>query len=140
MKTILITLTALISLTAYAEGVTPISSGDISLSEASSRIISVTSTCPKSNQNMNCFTMGAMVSIQVTLGGCLDRLGGHFSSFEVVDGKGVLHFGAINIFNKASRTARCIVQNSEIVNIYVPFEGEIELKEMNYDGSVKPLR
>lgn len=72
---------------------------------------------------------------KVSLNGCLDNFGGHFSKFELIDGKGVIYFGAINITNKASMTARCVAQPFKIVKLKIAHEGEFELVNMDFTGS-----
>jgi hypothetical protein len=139
MKSLLLLALATVSLNSFANGVTPLKAGDKSISKAHSKIISVTSICPQSPVATTCAAFGSIVKIEVSLDGCIDRLGGSFSSFEEVNGTGVLTFAAINIFNKASLTAMCIQQNKQTVTVYVPYEGEITLKDMNYDGEIKPM-
>jgi hypothetical protein len=140
MKTLILLVTTLFSVSSFAVGVTPLVKGDISLSKADARIISVTPVCPHLPGEMHCNVVGSMVKIAVDLGGCVDRMGGYFSSFNVVSGKGVLNFGAIHIFNKASLTAICTQEvKASMVDIYVPFEGEVVLGDLNYDGEIKPL-
>lgn len=136
MKTLL-TLIAFVCLTSQAfsqEAVTNLEKGDMNLSNAEAKIVSVRPICPRVPGRMTCMAIGSVVTVEVTLNGCLDRLGGYFAKFDFVDNKGILHFGAINIFNKASMTARCVKIPTKRIDLHVPFEGQIELEEMNYTG------
>jgi hypothetical protein len=47
----------------------------------------------------------------------------------------VIYFGAINITNKASMTARCVAQPFKIVKLKIAHEGEFELVNMDFTGS-----
>lgn len=132
----LFTLVCLLGLSsAFAQYTTDLNSGDLSLSQASAEIVKTSLICPVTEGGIRCMAYGSNVSVKITMNGCVDRLGGYFSKFEEVNGKGVLHFGAINIFNKTSMLARCIKMPSEIVTVSVPFEGEIELVEMPFTGT-----
>jgi hypothetical protein len=138
MKAVLVLITFLYVQAVSAGGFTPLDKKDLSLSQAKGKISNVQEMCPHIPGRMSCMAYGSTVTVKVTLGGCLDRLGGHFSKFEVIDGHGVLYFGAINIANTASRTARCVAAPFEIVKIGVPYEGEIELVNIDYIGTAKP--
>jgi hypothetical protein len=135
-----LTLIALVSLqTAFAQEVTELKRGDLSLSGASAKITSVKPLCPSVPGQVSCAAVGSMVKVKVSLGGCLDTLGGYFSSFKIVNGKGVLSFGAINIANEGSRVARCYTAPIAIVTIYVPFEGKtVVLEQMDFRGNNLP--
>ena len=135
MKAI-ITLIAMICMhSAMASDVTELKKGDMNLSQAFGTITKVREICPSVPGRMRCMAVGSVVTVKVALHGCLDSLGGTFSKFEHIDGKGVIYFGAINIFNKASMTARCVAQPFKLVELHVPFEGEIELVNMDFTGS-----
>lgn len=140
MKTLLALLTFVVSQSLYADRIAPIKKGDMSLSQAKGEIISVREICPKVPGRATCMAIGSIVEIEVSLQGCVDRLGGHFSKFEVVDGKGVLYFGAINIDNEVSRRAICVKAPTEMISVQVPFEGEIELVNLNYKGTALSIR
>lgn len=120
---------------AFAQFSTPLNSGDLSLSQAHAEIEKIAKICPVTEDGMSCMAYGSVVSVKITLNGCVDRLGGYFSRFEEVNGKGVLHFGAINIFNKQSMLARCVKIPTQTVTLSVPFEGEIELVETPFFGT-----
>lgn len=135
MKTVLAFMALFTMQQAFAQNVTELRNGDIGLSKASGEIVSVREICPQVPGRFSCMAHGSVIEVKVNLNGCLDRLGGHYTKFEVIDGKGILYFGAINISTKASRTARCIQQAFEKVSVNVPFEGEIELVELDYTGS-----
>lgn len=136
MKTLL-TLIAFVCMTSQAfaqDGTTDLKSGDMNLSKADAKIVAVREICPRVPGRMTCMAIGSVVTVEVTLNGCLDRLGGHFAKFDFANNKGTLHFGAINIFNKASMTARCVKIPTKRIELHVPFEGEIELVDMDYTG------
>ncbi|MCM2351247.1 MAG: hypothetical protein NDI69_14595 [Bacteriovoracaceae bacterium] len=119
---------------AFTQDITSFEKGDLHFSKAHSELISVNQICPPRPDRISCRAFGSIAKVRVTLNACLDRFGGHFSRFEVIDGKGVLFFGAINIFNQSSTTARCVRAPTEIITINVPFEGEIELAPLNFRG------
>lgn len=139
MKTFLVLL-ALVCMqqTAFAEGVTELKKDDLSISQADAKIVSVREICPPAPGGIRCMAVGSVVSVKVTLGGCLDRFGGYFSRFEQINGKGYLFFSAINIFNKGSTVARCVRIPTHNVTIHVPYEGQIELVELEYMGESRP--
>lgn len=139
MKTFLVLL-ALVCMqqTAFADGVTALKKDDLSISQADAKIVSVKKICPASPGGISCMAFGSRVIVKVTLNGCLDRFGGYFSRFETINGKGYLFFSAINIFNKASTVARCVRAPSQNVEIHVPYEGQIELVELEYMGDILP--
>lgn len=122
-----------------ANDITALKSGDLSLSQAFGEIISVSKICPAYPGRVTCMAYGSVVKVKVNLSGCLDHMGGYFTKFEQIDNKGVLYFGAINIFNKASMVARCVRPPSETVSITIPFEGEIELMNLDYTGMTPSL-
>lgn len=135
MKAI-ITLIAMICMhSAMASDITKLQKGDTHLSQAFGKITNVREMCPSVPGRMRCMAIGSVVTIKVGLNGCLDNFGGYFSKFEHIDGKGVIYFSAINIFNKASMTARCVAQPFRTVELHVPFEGEIEIVNMDFTGS-----
>ena len=119
----------------FAQGMTDLKSGDLALSQAQARIVDVKKICEPNADGASCRAYGSVVKIKVTMNGCIDHLGGTFSHFTEVEGKGVLSFGAVNISNKASQVTRCVQAPSEIVTVGVPFEGEIELAAMNFKGA-----
>ena len=130
------TLIAMICMhSAMAQDSTVLQKGDANLSQAIGTISSVRPICPQVPGRMHCMAVGSVVTVKVALHGCLDNLGGYFSKSEFIDGKGVIYFGAINIFNKASMTARCVSQPFKLVELHVPFEGEIEIVNMDFTGS-----
>lgn len=132
----LITLIAMICMhSALATDITELKKGDSHLSAATAKITKVREMCPSIPGRMRCMAIGSVVTVKVMLNGCLDNFGGYFSKFEHIDGKGVIYFGGINIFNKASMTARCVAQPFKLVELHVPFEGQIELVNMDYTGS-----
>jgi hypothetical protein len=133
MKAILTLLALIFVQQVAASEVTDLRNGDLSLSQASAEIISVRPICPANPGGRRCMAYGSVVSIKVTLNGCLDHMGGYFSRFE----GSTLYFGAINIFNKASMTARCVRIPTETVTINVPYEGSIELVDMDFTGMTK---
>ncbi|MBA2405727.1 MAG: hypothetical protein H0V66_13200 [Bdellovibrionales bacterium] len=138
MKMFLALLTLVTLQTAFAQEYTKLKDGDMNLSGAEAKITSVKPVCPRVPGQVSCMAYGSIVKIKVSLNGCLDTLGGHFSSFKIVNGKGVLAFGAINIANESSRVAMCYALPVEIVTIHVPFEGKVELEKMEFRGNILP--
>jgi hypothetical protein len=78
------------------------------------------------------FNNKSEIEIEITLPGCLDRMAGYSYSFKEINGKGILFFSALSISNKASLTTRCFVANQKFVKVLVPFDGDIELKQLNF--------
>jgi len=114
MKFLLI-LVSLLSLNdAFAQGLTDLKNGDTSLSQAHAQIIEVKKVCEPNEYGASCRAYGSSVKIKVTMIGCIDHLGGTFSNSEVT---------------------RCVQAPSEIVTVSVPFEGQIELVQMNFKGA-----
>ncbi len=138
MKTLFILMSALFLQTAQATDVTELKSGDLSLSPATAKITDVREMCPAVTGGIRCMAVGSIVSVKITLDGCMDNFGGYFSKFEVIENKGYLFIGSINIFNKASMVTRCVHAPTKIVQLHVPFEGEIELVKMEYMGGDNP--
>jgi hypothetical protein len=128
-----ITLLALFSVQAFAE--TELESGDLKLSAAHAQIISVSPICPRTPGGISCMAIGSTIKVKVFLNGCLDRLGGYSSKVELVDGKAVLYFSAINIATEASEKVRCIQQASKMVSIYTTYEGPVELVNLDFTGA-----
>lgn len=114
----------------FAGEITPLEKGDRHLSTANAEIVSIKEICPSVPGRVRCMAYGSVVKVKVTMTGCLDRMGGYFHDFTVSEGKGILSFGAINIFNKASMTARCVRMPTETLTLNVPFEGDIEMRAM----------
>lgn len=137
MKT-LITLIALVcAQPSFAQEGTKLVKGDLMLTAATAEIISVKEVCPRVPGQMSCMAIGSVITLKVSLDGCLDRLGGYSSKFEIVDGRVVLYFGGINISNKDSMKAFCLQAPTEIVKIYTTFEGNIELVNLDFNGMKK---
>lgn len=137
MKTLFAILSLISLQTAFAQDVTELVKGDLAISQAEASIVSVKDICPSNRGGMTCLAYGSIVQINVGLNGCLDTYGGHFSKFEVVDGKGIIYFSAINIENVASKTARCLVRPFKTVQLSIPFEGQIELVNTDFTGAVR---
>ena len=136
---LLLALIAFASLqTAFAQEYTALEEGDHSLSAADAKITSVKPMCPRNPNGMSCMAFGSMVKVKIALYSCVDSFGGYFSSFEVVNGKGVLSVGAININNERAASVRCYAPSFKSVSIYVPFEGKISVENMEYRGSIIP--
>ena len=85
MKLILLFLLSLPQ--AFAEGVTELKDGDLKLSQADAKIISVSPICPFNPGGVRCMAVGKIITVKVTMKGCLDRFGGHFSKFQVLKKK-----------------------------------------------------
>ncbi len=138
MKKFLSLVVLVASHAAFADTFTPIQNGDMSLSGARAEIVSIQPRCPKVPGQMSCMAYGSQVRIKVTLRGCVDRLGGFFSSFDEIDRKPVLSFGAVNVTNRASMAARCVQAPVQFVDVYVPYEGrDIVLKPLHFVGSAR---
>lgn len=114
---------------------TLIKSGDTSISGAIGTIVDSGPICPSAPGQVSCMAVGTIVTVSVGLGGCLDNFGGYHHSFRVKNGMGVLSFGGLRIANKASMTARCVRMPTAEVKIYVPFEGQIALENLEYTVS-----
>lgn len=123
---------------AFAEGVTELKEGDLRLSQADAKIIEINEICPINSGGIRCMALGSIVTVKVTMNGCLDRFGGHFAKFEVIQNKGYLYFSSINIFNEASMITRCVQAPTKSVQVHVPFSGEIILVNMEYIGETAP--
>lgn len=134
MRTFLILMILICLQVAHAQEVTAFEKGDLHFSEAKSELISVQEICPDQPDRITCRAFGSIAKVRVTLNACLDRFGGHFSRFEIVDGRGILYFGAINIFNQSSTTARCVRAPTELITLNLPFEGNVELVPLNFKG------
>lgn len=119
---------------AFAQHSTALKEGDLHLSGAKAEIKKIEVLCPALEGGMSCMAIGSILTIKVRLVGCADHMGGYFSKFEKVDGKGILYFSAINVFNKASTYTRCAQAPTATVKITVPFEGEIALVELPFEG------
>lgn len=114
---------------------TPFGKGDVNFSMAQSDLVSIQELCPKVPGGINCQAFGSIAKIMVTMNGCLDKFGGHFSRFEVIDGKGYLFFAAVNIYNKESDNIRCLRSPTKLISISIPYEGEIELLPLIFKGT-----
>jgi hypothetical protein len=138
MKAFIVLMTVLFVQSVSANGVTQLDKKDISISAAKGQITDISEMCPHIPGRVSCMAVGSTVTVKVSLGGCLDRFGGYFAKFVEVDGRGVLYFGALNIFNEGSRTARCVSAPFKNVKINVPYEGEIKLVNLDYTGTLQP--
>lgn len=118
MKILFSLLTAFLIQNSYAQ-TTTLKQGDLGLSGIPGTLISVE---------------GKIAKIKVTMTGCMDRLGGYFSKYEVVDGIDTLYFSAINIFNVASTYSRCSKMPSKVISIDLPQEGDVRLVNFDYSG------
>ena len=134
MKTLILLISLIASQSIYAARV-PIQKGDLNLSQAEGQIISVKEICPTVPGRATCMAIGSVVEVEIALQGCMDRLGGYFTHFEVVDGKGKLFLSAVNISNEVSRRVMCVKAPTEHITIQIPFEGEIELVNTKFNGS-----
>jgi len=134
MKTLFIAMSLLCLQTAFAQDVTELVNGDLGISQADASIVSVRDICPPNPGGMTCMAYGSIVEVKVALNGCMDTFGGYFSKFEVIDGKGVLNLSAINITNEKSQFTRCLTRPFKMIQISVPFEGEIELVKTEFTG------
>ena len=125
---------------AFSQDFTDLKAGDLSLSQATAELISAESICPQTPGGMACMAYGTKVTIKVTLNGCVDNFGGHFTNFEILNGRGIVYIGAINISNQASMTTRCVRMPTRKISVVIPFHGEVEVVNVNYSGSIKHQR
>lgn len=137
MKTLFAILSLICLQAAFAQDVTELVKGDLSISQADATITNVRDICPATPSGIKCMAYGSVVEITVGLNGCMDTYGGHFSKFEVVDGKGVLYFSAINIANEKSKVTRCLVRPTRNVSVHVAFEGQIELVNTDFTAAMR---
>ena len=131
MKTLIAASLLVLSSAASAE-MTRLNKGDRALGAAIGTIVDVAPICPSRPGQVSCMAYGSTVSVSVALGGCLDSLGGHFHSFRVKNGKGILSFAAIQVANEKSMVARCVRMPTAEVSITVPFEGHIEIENLPF--------
>ncbi len=132
---LLSTLVILLSLqTAYAQNLTNINPGDVAINSASSKLISIKTLCPERRGVITCLAYGSVLEIRVKLNGCADTFGGYFSNFKIVNGEGVLSFGAMNIVNEQSEVALCRAFPTKTVTVVVPHQGKIQFEELSYTG------
>lgn len=120
---------------AFAQYSVAIKEGDRHLSAAKVELESVAAICPEMEGGIRCHAYGMTATVKVTMSGCVDRMGGYFSYFEERDRKGYLYFSAVNIFNKTSMVARCVKTPTESIRVSIPFEGEIVLVQLPYNGA-----
>lgn len=118
-----------------AEDMTILKRGDRAVGAALGQIVDVAPICPARPGQMSCMAYGSVVTVRVALGGCLDSLGGHFHSFRVKNGKGILSFAAIQVANEASTRARCVSMPMAHVKLTVPFEGHIEIENLPFSAT-----
>lgn len=135
MHKIIIPLVLFFASQAFADGVTELKDGDLRLSQAHAKITEVRELCPSNTGGIRCMALGSIVTVKVTMNGCLDHFGGHLSRFEVINNKGVLFFSSVNIFNEASMVTRCVEAPIKTVEIHIPFNGEVSLVNMEYMGT-----
>jgi hypothetical protein len=119
----------------FADGVTQLKDGDLRLSQADAKITDVREICPTNSGGIRCMALGSIVTIKVTMNGCLDSFGGYFSRFKVINNKGYLFFGSLNIFNEASMVTRCVQAPTKSLEIHIPFNGEVSLVNIEYMGT-----
>lgn len=141
MKALLLIVSLISFSSVFAQSSTDIKNGDLSLSQAASAVITnITPICPADpNGGPTCMAYGSVVTVKVTLNGCVDRLGGYFSHFEMIEGRATLKFGAVNIFNKTSMVARCIKIPTHFVKVNIPYEGEVQLVELPFTGTKQEM-
>ena len=123
---------------AFANGVIELKYSDTALAPASAKITNVRKLCPVLPGEVQCMAIGSIITVKVSLNGCLDRFGGYFSKFEVIENKGFLFLGVINILNQGSRFTRCTQAPSKILELHVPFEGDIQLVKTEFIGNKLP--
>jgi hypothetical protein len=132
MKKLLVLL-AMVVLSHQSFGQTyPLKNNDTHLSQAQAEILATRLICPASPTGMRCTAYGSIVTVEVKMNGCFDRFGGHFSHFEIKDHTGILYFGANNIANRLSMVAYCASMPVERLELYLPFEGPIEMLPLSF--------
>lgn len=115
------------------EGTKAIVSGDVALTSASAKIISVKPICPPpAPGRFGCMAIGSVVTLDVALNGCVDKLGTYATSFDVIGGQQVLTFAGVNVGSKLSLTARCIKAPSERVTITIPSNDKPKLVNLDF--------
>jgi hypothetical protein len=128
MKLIIALLTMTLSLASFA---TDFKEGDLGLVASQGKIISVSPICPKVPGQMSCMAIGSKIKIEVALPGCVDRLASYSSKLIVVDDRAVLYFSATSITTEMSTRARCVKMPTATVTVFVDFEGEIVLENID---------
>jgi len=131
MKTLLVSVLALLSSVAMAKEV-KLQKGDFAVDFAqSAKIVSVKNLVPRCPPTATCFPT-TQVEIRVQLTGCVDKLGPvtHVTNKDE-DGNVVIKLAAINIRNKASATARCI--QSPMANTSVMLRGIVQEKSLQLE-------
>jgi hypothetical protein len=112
-----------------------IKTGDVGVSQATAKLISVKEFCPKVNGRTSCKAAASVVTLKVSLNGCLDRLGGYSTRFEMVDGKGVLYFAGVNIINRSSQNVRCITAPVKTITVQIPNERVVEVVNLDFTSA-----
>jgi hypothetical protein len=106
--------------------------GDIGIGLAESKIIALRPICTRLPGEYSCLGVGSHVTVEMKLNGCFDRFGGHHSRFELQGNKGILHFQAFSISTQDSKDSECDQRPVEKVTLFVPFEGKLELRALEF--------
>lgn len=124
MKALFVILTLVTSVYANQVG-TRLEEGDTYLNTISEvRHLSQRLMCPDNT----CVINGTVVSVELPLGGCLDRLGPVTYTAEQVGNTIVINMTAIRIANKKSLAAFCVKEPTQIVEIsLIDMYGHVEL-------------
>lgn len=137
MKSVLVLVAFFFVYSAQATEVTKLQKGDLGFYPTNAKIISSSELCPRVPGRVSCQAIGSIVKIKVPLQGCLDRVGGYYAHFEAAAGRGYIFFGAVGISNEASRRVRCVAAPTETITVTIPFEGKVELVNMDFSTTAQ---
>ncbi len=112
---------------------TELRSGDLRLYDAQAEIVGVASVCPSQPGRPTCAAYGSLVTVEVQLNGCADRLAGTFDRLDKINGVGRLHFGALAVATEDSQRIRCEELPTVLVTVRVGHMGEFLLVPMPFD-------
>lgn len=105
---------------------------DRHLTAASAKIKSVSALCPQIPGRMTCMAVGIRVQVEVSLGGCMDRLGHYAYKIDQIDGQNVLTFAAVNVGTEASTYTRCYKMPTETVEIIHYANGLVDIDNLDF--------
>lgn len=116
MKALIVFLT-LMTTTFANENATRLEEGDTFLTTISeTRNVSQRLMCP----DYDCIVNGTIITVELPLGGCLDRLGPVTYTVEQRGNQLAVEMTAIRIVNKKSLAAFCVKEPTEFVEITLP--------------------
>ena len=135
MKTLFAVLVLVLAQAVFASDVA-LEKGDLRIYSAEAKVVSSKLICPLGNGGMRCMAYGMNVEVEVKMRGCVDRMIGHVANFLFVDGRPVLQFRAMGVFNEMSMRARCVKMPTETITVSIPFEGEVDFEQMEFVGKI----